>query len=879
MIYINTIDIFNSINGEKRPPNTNEHKKVLRYNNDTGFIEYVDIPDSLVIPINDKLNDGIVRKGDDGAPNYVWKLDENLNPSWRKENDDVRLNSIIKENGGNRAEFELTDGSKLYLNLGALAWKDDIDFTAGFDYQVLFNKAGTISGDNKLQFDYINNQIKLQDTNGLLVKKSTVDSEFIKVLNYLGAGVLELGDNVYIKEAIKVSEYKGNSPLGGMIQYVNNKPQWYDGTKWNDFANNTDTFINQITQVDTSDSVSSNYKLTFKLNDGTTFYIQLGANAFNSKFIPTVSGEDGYIQLSNGATNKDLKSSADLSFINNTLKVNGILSLSTNTISSLLGSDDGSIVSGDDGHTYSIYSNTSKRLDNIDYALNKLGTGKHIVDTITDIDGNNKSINVKSLIEGSNITISEVAGGLQIDSINDGTGGEVNIGTSLGTGIPVYKDKDGVALRYHSIKQGNGIGISLVDDDIVITATDSNANYYLNSVGGQYNSSVTEDIYPISNDVNGKKPINFNRYGLTPISVNFGNNAFNSEPIRNITKFGNKLGTILNTGTSDDKYKLRIESNNSDEGLLKVLDYQLGINAFNSYKIHQLVSDEPMTWDAGARRLTSNINYKEDASRVEESKLSTFDIILDETLTYNPDTKVLGVPVNSNKYLVNVSRFPDTNHLVFTMNDDSTIVYSGLGDLAFTDNIPIATSSILGGVKIGSGINVAADGTISVSPSSGPDISRLVSYDVQSEFSVGDKQQARANILSAYINGDTNVDFNANYLNLQRLLDASHVGWPSASDPTDIENGYHKLAALRMANNSITTTWGTLILKKLNSYLGVGEDYLDFVVGSQGNMYWYSYIDNIKTRIMALKPRVDQDQGLVYDLHLSGEIVEFSNSL
>lgn len=41
-----------------------------------------------------------------------------------------------------------------------------------------------------------------------------------------------------------------------------------------------------------------------------------------------------------------------------------------------------------------------------------------------------------------------------------------------------------------------------------------------------------------------------------------------------------------------------------------------------------------------------------------------------------------------------------------------------VGDLAFTNNLPIATKNVLGGIKKGNNINIAADGTISVNDAS-----------------------------------------------------------------------------------------------------------------------------------------------------------------
>lgn len=878
MIYFETIDKFNSILGDKRPPGIAEHGKVLSWDNDTKLFVYTDITEAIV-PVNTKLLDGLVSKGTDGAINYVWKLDANLNPAWRQEVTDVKLAGVARINGTNTVRFTMSDGSTHDLSLGSKAWDSVSDFTAGSDFQVLFNKSGVVTGEDAFQYDYITNQIKLTDTSGLLVKKTSVDSDFIKILDYLGAGVVELGDNIHIREAVKVGTYAGGQPEAGMIHYDGTKPQWYNGTAWVDFANTVDTFMSTIAQGSASDSTNDDYKLTFTLNDATTFVLQLGANAFNSKFIPVVSGIAGNLQLSDGAGN--LTSSVNLTFLNDVLKLAGILEIVPTDPATHAGDNDGTIFTGTDDHIYAVMNGGNVRLDGITYTVNNLGAGKQVFKDITQTDDNNYIINQRTLIQGANVVLTETADGIQIDATAGVAGGEANIGSSIGDEIPVFKQKNGVALEFYTLKGGTDLDINLHNDVLTFNVTGAAANHYLNDISGDISVKVGSEIYSIANKPLGTKLVTFGREGIDNFEVEFGNNAFNSEVIRNLTKLTNKSELPLDVGTVDDKYKLHLEFNDTDNNSISKFDYQLGVNAFNSLNIPALVSGDPMVWTLGTKNLTSKITYKPDASNAATSELTVFDINFDGTLSYNEGTKTLGVVTSSNKFLSAVERVPATSNIKFTLNDASILTLTDLGDLAFLNTIPIATAGLLGGVIAGANVSIDAAGVISVAaPDSGTDISRLVSYDVDSGFSVGDKTQARTNIIAAHLNGHTDETFAADYLNLQRLLGATHVGWADWDlQATDLETGYHKLAALRVAGSQITSTYSAVGFRKMDSYSAVAANYLDFTVGDDGNIYWYSYMSGVKTKIMMLSPRTDSEAGEVYDLHVKGEIVEFSNAL
>ena len=103
------------IEGVNRNPGPTEHNKALVWDNDLAKVKYV-LYENL--GPNTKTDNGYVYKGNDStASRYVWKLDENKNPFWRKED---FLVSVRREQYGNSAIFQMNDSEDKYLSLGAL---------------------------------------------------------------------------------------------------------------------------------------------------------------------------------------------------------------------------------------------------------------------------------------------------------------------------------------------------------------------------------------------------------------------------------------------------------------------------------------------------------------------------------------------------------------------------------------------------------------------------------------------------------------------------------------------------------------------------------------------------------------------------------------
>lgn len=82
------------------------------------------------------------------------------------------------------------------------------------------------------------------------------------------------------------------------------------------------------------------------------------------------------------------------------------------------------------------------------------------------------TLNFRSIVGGSNVTVTENANDLTIAASDTG---EVNTASNLGSGQGVWFDKQGVDLRFKSLVAGSGVGISATSSEITIT---SPPNFY-----------------------------------------------------------------------------------------------------------------------------------------------------------------------------------------------------------------------------------------------------------------------------------------------------------------------------------------------------------------------------------------------------------------
>lgn len=168
------------ISGAKRNPEATEHGKTIVWNNTIGFFEY---KPHWEVAFNTKTTHGIVNKGDDStAANYVWKLDSNKNPFWRKE--DFLVSAL---RSGNAAVFTMNDSAAKTLPLGALAWLDSIDsgITLPGDQKILFDDNSAIGGDTAFKYNKTTKTLDLAGFTGIQVRNG-IDPSLKGAFQYLG---------------------------------------------------------------------------------------------------------------------------------------------------------------------------------------------------------------------------------------------------------------------------------------------------------------------------------------------------------------------------------------------------------------------------------------------------------------------------------------------------------------------------------------------------------------------------------------------------------------------------------------------------------------------------------------------------------------------
>ena len=180
---------FSRIEGANRNPGATEDNDVPVWNNGLNYFEFKPYWGGA---FNSKTSDGILPKGDDSAAaNYIWKLDSNKNPSWRKEE---YLATVAKAVTGNSAKFTMNSGDIKTLSLGALAWLDSVETTLILpgDKKILFDDNDVLSGDASFTFDKTNKYVDLTAFTALRALNG-VDVSAKGFLQYLGGKNMLLG--------------------------------------------------------------------------------------------------------------------------------------------------------------------------------------------------------------------------------------------------------------------------------------------------------------------------------------------------------------------------------------------------------------------------------------------------------------------------------------------------------------------------------------------------------------------------------------------------------------------------------------------------------------------------------------------------------------
>jgi len=585
---------FRTIDGVNNNPSSSEHNKFHVWNNDTGVFDYtlvgenhIDI-DFFVTFIKEVI-------GDTDTNTY--------------------LSSISKE--GSYGQFTLTNGTNLYLELGELAWLDEIppskyDLGLPGNKKVLFDDNDSLGGEDAFKYDKNTNRVQFQGTSLVFDLFSGTEGVYKEGIKYLGnqswsfgqgdnslnsgsynlfggyragssfgatstrnlvlgieagysagnnlegsifigpfSGKYETASNkffldntdysntstardssfmyadldverrLYIRDRLSVAkegkfgtsglvDAEGEYGMYQMSAETGGNPQWHDGTVWQDFANSTNTYLDDVTY--------SGGELTFTLSDASTIgpidISDINTTLFaTSPSSPatgqTASSDYGYIQISNSSftNNEGLTYRTGFRISGNDLYLPGslVLTASSSTIDNRIWSDgihgyitlDGTDYQIDNdptdettglnigGATYELYKqkNTDGQLefrtlkniplgannpnDRIKFEYSTDGDAIYIGttaeknrldsqpdsafnDVVIDKDNEGETLLMRALRPGTGVTLTQNEDYIQIDATGAG-GGEVNTMNNNGTGLEFYGDKNGAQFEMYTL--------------------------------------------------------------------------------------------------------------------------------------------------------------------------------------------------------------------------------------------------------------------------------------------------------------------------------------------------------------------------------------------------------------------------------------------
>jgi hypothetical protein len=114
----------------------------------------------------------------------------------------------------------------------------------------------------------------------------------------------------------------------------------------------------------------------------------------------------------------------------------------------------------------------TERAQDIAIGVNEITTGRNIGTGTGAIfaQKSGSELLLKTLKKGNNIQLTDNGTEIRIDAVATGSGGEVNEGRNLGSGVEVYKDKNGVELLFRTLSAGPGINVSQGSNVITISA-------------------------------------------------------------------------------------------------------------------------------------------------------------------------------------------------------------------------------------------------------------------------------------------------------------------------------------------------------------------------------------------------------------------------
>lgn len=183
------------------------------------------------------------------------------------------------------------------------------------------------------------------------------------------------------------------------------------------------------------------------------------------------------------------------------------------------------------------------------------------------------TLNLRSIVGGSNVTVTENANDLTIAASDTG---ETNTASNLGSGQGVWFDKQGVDLRFKSLVGGPGVNLSATNSEITIAAPEFYTEFKESEAGGYRKRSYrltfdSEDFYLSSGG--DKQPI----VALAAPGVTFTESRLNGRSQRSKQLYVDSAAFYLqqlgNTGVPLLGLQPRIELNQLDlNGFISLLE-------------------------------------------------------------------------------------------------------------------------------------------------------------------------------------------------------------------------------------------------------------------------------------------------------------------
>lgn len=752
---------FHRINGESRMPNTNEHLKFTRWNNDLGVFEYLSL----------------------------------------EEAGDIHLQNVTQE--GDTVTLIMSNGTTWEVTI-----PDITNLTLPGDTKILFDENDSIGGRSNLTYDYVNHRLALIDSQGIFGKNNTYDDNIQNLIQYLGqnslyinfgnikapssminnnaigynalASLIEgennialgayagsnvntnISDSVFIgsyagrleqeggkfylgieyhdnlqdsrdssllygdfyigrlwvnnrlsiTEEVKIGDFNtDNTPEGGMVRMTDAggdllKPQYYDNTQWVDFANGLNYYVDNITNVGTQWTFTRVGLPDIVVTIPDTYY--------------PASGNKYRVQLSNGDNN--FIHSDNLSWsINNILSVNGAVSIKTKSIGDFT-PEDGIIINTGD-HVYMYLDGIYKQLDN-ETTAGERNHGENIgtsVEVYAGMNPSNKNLQFYELKEGVKINIysADINGDILFDV--DYTVNGSNLGS---TGVPLYKDTS----HGENFSTLNFKRLFSSDSSISITAYDDYLDVKSTGAGGGGEANTGQNIGTGS----GQSYAGMNGTILKFRTLLEGNNIL-------ITTSGDEItidtdpfvDNVYNISGGVNIYKDYTETSGKRTINLRPIK-GIGIVdvALNGDIIEVSLNDDiaipaisgvilPVATNSN-KTLTWHLNYDADITNPNPTTEDIMQIKLGSNLIYNSTTNTLdsiggsGDPLNS-IYNLGIVRNPDgtvdrtnssrnvifksLNNIIKTW-DGSADPLTGLGWLAFENDYPVASDTQKGILQV-----------------------------------------------------------------------------------------------------------------------------------------------------------------------------------